>query len=235
MENSKMKPHNVIAEVVFLVLMACCVASSRAGEFTALGGVAHFNKPHDGIYWNHNQPHDVRMTTPAFGLRYDTERMWGSYSFGVQYTNFGTVKMDARAVTKDAPEAGGYIQDAGTCVGTCAPLARWKMQTDVQSVAFIGTKHWGRWSLEFGANVFETKTSGYVHEYDNNPAGRFNYSSSRYLGVGPVAGVAYRSGAWSVRAQLWRMEGRAITGDSKSAPAAMNENYQATLMVGYTF
>jgi len=197
-----------------------------------MGGVARFNQPHDGIYWNHNQPHDHRMLTPAFGLRYDTGRIWEDYSFGVQYTNFGTVTMNSLAVTTDAPYEGGYIPGAGTCVGTCAALARWKMKTETQSVAFIGARHWGRWSLEIGANVFETRTSGYVDYTDGTT---YRYSHTNFVDVGPMAGAAYRRGPWSVRAQLWRMEGRTIKGQKDSAPAAFNENFQATLMVGYTF
>lgn len=227
-------PANYICAFIALLFMLLISISpqSRAGDFTVLAGVAKFNQPHDGIYWNKNQPHDHRMNTPVFGLRYDTGRKWDVYSFGVQYTHFGNVQMDSMAVTKDAPDDGGYIPNTGTCVGTCAPLARWRMNTWTESISFIGTRHWGAWSVDVGLNLYETKTRGYVNYGDTST---FLYANTNHTDVGPMFGVTYRNGVWSLRWQLWRMEGRAITGASHSAPAAFNENYQTTLLVGRTF
>jgi len=216
----------------FFVMALLVPLSVLSGDFTIMGGVAQFNSPHDGIYWNKNQPHDHQMTPLVFALRYDVKGLIEGYSFGVQYTNFGEVKTDSVAVTKDAPEAGGYDPATGSCVGACAVTARWKMKSETQSVAFIGTKHFGQWSLEGGLNVFEVKTRGAVEYQDGST---FNYTPTRYLGVGPMAGVGYRSGNWITKLQLWRMEGRAVSGEGKSAPAAYKEDYQVTVMVGYQF
>lgn len=66
-------------------------------------------------------------------------------------------------------------------------------------------------------------------------AGEFEYNETIWLDYAPMAGVAYRSGPWSMHFQLWRMEGRTRQEDAKSAAPAFNENFQATLMVGYSF
>lgn len=221
---------------VWLMIVASGIAmhDAKAGV-TVLAGVAKFNKPADGVYWNVNQPESNQMTPPAAAIRWDGARH-GAWSAGVQYTWFGRVSMDAYAVTLDAPANGGYIPNSGgQCVGTCAPLAQWHMSSETQSVAFTMSRHFGGFSLEAGANVYEVRTKGYVNNYQNSPSGSFQYKEARYLDVGPMIGAAYQSGPWSVRGQVWRMEGKAQPGDGYSPPAVFNENYQATLMVGYTF
>lgn len=217
----------------FIILCLLCFATLSAhSQVSILAGVARFNKPSDGVYWNMNQPHDAFMTPAVLGLRYDTARR-GSYSLALQYTHFGTVKMDALAVTTDAPYQGGYIADTGTCVGTCAELARWKMESETQSIALIGVKHFGAWSFEAGLNVYEIRTKGHVENLDGSF--RFQYKEGRALDYGPMFGVAYSNGPWAGRFQVWRMEGKGHTDDGYYPPATFREDYQLTATVGYTF
>lgn len=222
---------------VFLILIiaASVVMQDAKAGVTLLVGVSQFHKPADGIYWNVNQEESNQMTPPAAAIRWDSKRH-GAWSAGVQYTWFGRVSMDAYAVTVDAPGNGGYIPDSGgQCVGSCASLAQWHMSSETQSVAFTVSRHFGGFSLEAGANVYEIRTKGYVNNYQGNPTGFFQYKEARYLDVGPMIGAAYQSGPWSVRLQLWRMEGKGAPNDGYVPPAVFNENYQATLMAGYTF
>ena len=225
-----------MSRVFWLMVLAVCIASQNAkADVTIMAGVSQFHKPSDGLYWNVNQPETNQMTPPAAAIRWDSKRH-GALSAGVQYTWFGRVTMDAYAVTVDAPFQGGYIPDSGgQCVGTCASLAQWHMSSETQSVAFTVSRHFGSFSLEAGANVYEIRTKGYVNNYQGNPGGFFQYKEARYLGVGPMIGTAYQSGPWSVRLQVWRMEGKGDPADGYVPPATFNENYQATLLAGYTF
>jgi hypothetical protein len=209
----------------YLIAFALLVVSviAQAGEFTVMGGVSMFRPPDSGTYWNNNQAYDNFMTPAAVGLRYDTTTS-GSISYGVQYTHFGEVKMDALAVSAEPPTIGGYDPSTGSCVGgTCAPLRRWRMHSDTQSIALIATKHYGNWSVEGGINVYEVKTGG------NVPDLNYQYPDARFLYATPMFGGAYRSGPWSIRAQVWIMP---TTGET---PAAFHEKGAATVMVGYTF
>lgn len=216
--------------VFWLLVLSCVVAlgseKCSGAELTVMAGFAQFEPPSDGVYWNVNQPHDMTLTPAAAAIRYD------SGAFALQYTYFGTVKVDALAVSVDAPDPGGYVRGEGRCIGTCAPLARWKMQTETQSVALIYVKRFGPWSVEGGANLYETRTKGHV-EHLNGAV--WNYKEGRYLDVGPMAGLGYQGGPWSVRFQIWRMEGKGTPGDGAIPPAAFSQNYQATLMAGYSF
>lgn len=218
---------------IIAIATLCASMSAIAGDVTLLGGIAQFQPPTDGVYWNKNQEHKMDMRLPAAGIRWDSKQTNG-YSFGVQYTYFGKVKIDAYAVSVDAPEPGGY--DAGTqsCVGPCAPLGVWHMTSEVDSIAFIGSKHVGNWSFEAGWNFFQVKTSGYVNYPSGGPV--FNYKGITYVDSNPMAGVTYRDGMASVRLQIWRMEGKQNNGmDGYEPPGAFYEGYQTTLLAGYTF
>lgn len=226
----------------FLSLLLFCT-SVFAGDFTVLGGVSKFQAPGTGTYWNHNQAHDNFMTPAAVGLRYETERS-GSISYAVQYTHFGAVTIDALAVLTDAPFPGGFDPETGGCTGPCAPLRRWKMRSDPQSVAVTMSKHFGKWSLEAGLNLYEVKTSGVVTETPESAAygiaypkhdlgvsadGQYHYPDARFLYLMPMLGIAYRDGPWSVRVQTWLMPTAGET------PAAFSEIGIFTFLVGYTF
>lgn len=211
---------------IALSALLASASTAKAGDWSVMGGAAFFQPPQSGIYWNDNQPHDNFVTPAAWAIRFDTAPVWGAWNAAVQYTNFGTVKINSLAVTADAPQQGGYDPNTGGCVGPCAPLARWKMESEVQSIAFMGVRRFNRWTLEAGLNVYEVKTRGDVL-YKNGSS--YTYPSARFLDVGPMAGVGYQSGPWSVHAQLWRMEAKGDT------PGAFNEKYQWTLMAGYSF
>jgi len=203
-----------------------------AGTITPMVGVSQFYKPEDGIYWNANQPNTSDMTPLAAGIRWDSEPHHG-WSAGVQYTYFGRAKIDAYAVTTDAPYPGGYIPNSGgQCVGACAGLAQWHMSSEAQSIAFLATRHWRGFSLEAGLNVYETRTRGYVDSYQV-VASHFTYSETTWLDYGPVVGMAYQSGPWSLRLQLWRMEGKGDSGDGYKAPTMFSPDHQWTLLAGY--
>lgn len=197
------------------------------GDITLMGGLAHFLKQDDGTYWNRNQPADIQLMSPAAGVRYDSGWM------AVQYTYFGMARVSALAVTLDAPHPGGYDRIAGACVGTCAELARWKVETETQSLAVIGVKRWGGWSVEGGVNIFEARTKANVVNTDGSL--RFQYKENRYLDYGPMFGFAYQSGPWSLRAQFWKMEGRSKPGEDEIAQGAFGAGWQQTLLAGYTF
>lgn len=217
-----------------VVLLMAIGAKSRAGEITVLAGVSQFYKPADGVYWNANQQNDFQANPLAAGLRWDSERS-GAWSWAVQYTYFGRAKMDAYAVTTDAPAQGGYIPNSGgQCVGACAGLAQWHMSSEAQSIAVLATRHWGPWSLEAGVNFYETRTRGYVDSYQT-VASHFTYAETTWLDYGPVVGAAYRSGPWSIRLQIWRMEGKGDSGDGYKAPTMFSPDRQWTLLGGYTF
>ena len=228
-----MSKSRIILWCVF-ILLAHAGGKARAGEWTAMAGVSQFYKPSDGTYWNVNQQESNQMTPAAAGLRWDSDRR-GAWSFGVQYTYFGEAKLNAYAVTTDAPAQGGYIPDSGgQCVGACAGLAQWHMSSEAQSIAVLATRHWGPWSLEAGVNFYETRTRGYVDSYQT-VASHFAYAETTWLDYGPVVGGAYRSGPWSIRLQLWRMEGKGDSGDGYKAPTMFSPDRQWTLLGGYTF
>lgn len=220
----------------WLFILALCVAGTAdhaRANVTLLGGVSVFQKPSDGLYWNHNQQNSFDLNPLAAGIRWDSKRS-GNWSVGVQYTHFGEMRVNALAVSQDAPEAGGYVPNEGTCTGPCAELARWKMTTETQSVAFILTRHVGNWSFDVGANVYETHTKGHV-VFENSGSWIWPYKEGRWLDVSPMAGVTYQHGPWSARFQYWRMEGRGSPTDPYIPPAAYCEDHQMTAMVGYTF
>lgn len=191
------------------------------------GGISKYNKTYDGIYWNVDQKNDWQLNPPVFGARYDGD------GWAAQYTHFGTVTVDAWAVTTDAPYAGGYIQGGG-CVGPCAPLAQWHMSSETQSIAVMNVRKIGNWSFELGANFFEIRTKGYVNNYPNGSV--FRYKEQVWLDVGPMAGIGYRvSNNLTVRAQVWRMEGRGDPNDGYKPPAAFREDWQGTFNAGWSF
>jgi len=227
---------------LLLIILSFC-SFAHAGEFTIMGGASMFKAPDTGTYWNANQEHDTFMTPAAVGLRWDTDKQ-GSISYGIQYTHFGEVKIDALAVLTDAPFPGGYDGTTGLCTGPCAPLRRWRMNSEVQSVAFIVTKHYDKWSIEVGANLYEAKTDGNVIEtresedygfahpvfnLGTNGKGYYQYPSARFLYIMPMFGVGYRDGPWSVRTQLWFMP---TNGDTL---AAFSEKGTLTILAGYSF
>jgi len=212
---------------IVAIILALCSISSRAGDFTVMGGMSHFTAPDSGTYWNNNQPYDNFMNPAAFGLRYDTDTK-DSWSFGIQYTHFGEVKMDALAVLTDAPYPGGYDPATGGCTGgECKPLRRWRMRSDAQSLAFIGAKHFTRWSLEGGLNIYEVKTAGNVLDTDGSSF--YKYKEARYLDVLPMFGVGYMNAPWSFRLQQWFMYAPGET------PEAFNQKGTTTVLVGYSF
>ncbi|MDE2102699.1 MAG: hypothetical protein KGL39_35975 [Patescibacteria group bacterium] len=214
-----------------LILLAPSLACA---SITPMVGVSQFYKPADGVYWNASSPDENRMTPPAAGVRWDSNRH-GDWSVGVQYTWFGRASMDAWAVTTDAPYPGGYIANSGgQCVGTCAPLAKWHMSSETQSIAFLATRHWGDFSLEAGMNVYEIRTKGSVDSYQGNPSGQFSYKETTWLDYGPVIGLAYQRGPWSLRLQAWRMEGKGDSADGYKAPSMYSPDRQYTLLAGYT-
>lgn len=217
---------------VLMIIVAGSADYARA-DVTVMAGVTKYGQPADGLYWNENQPNDLFLTPAAVGIRWDSKRLPFNISVGVQYTHFGMAKTNALAVSKDAPEQGGYIPNSGgQCVGTCAPLHRWKMESEAQSVALIAVKHFGNFGLEAGLNLYETKTRGHV----NYGTGVYTYPSGRNLATSPMFGVSYRKGPWSVRLQTWLMDGPAKYPDGKEeAPAVFNDTRTWTLLVGYTF
>jgi hypothetical protein len=219
----------------WLLLLAVIVAiysdKCSSAEVTPMLGVASFQKPSDGLYWNYNQPNSFQLNPIAAAVRVDSAPIIWNTSIGLQYTWFGTVKADAWAVSQDAPRAGGYIAGAGACMGSCASLGRWLMSTETQGIALLATKHIGNWSFEAGANLYETRTKGHVLL----PGQDWQYKEGRYLGLGPVVGAAYRIGPVSVHLQLWRMEGKGSDGDPYVPPAVFNESHQWTLLAGYSF
>ena len=217
----------------WLFILALCVGGQADAGVTLLGGVSVFQKPSDGVYWNHNQANSFDLNPMAAGIRWDSKRR-GNWSAGVQYTNFGEMRVNALAVSKDAPATGGYIADSGTCVGTCAELGRWKMTTETQSVAFILTRHVGNWSFDVGANIYETLTKGHVI-FEESGGWIWPYKEGRWLDIGPMAGVTYQDGPWSARFQYWRMEGRGSPDDPYIPPAAYKADHQMTFLLGYTF
>jgi hypothetical protein len=194
-------------------------------EVTIMGGVFFGRPPETGTYWNSNNDQYVNnMTPPAFALRYDTDKRNG-WSYGVQYTHFGTVRMDAMAVGADAPEPGGYIPETGGCVGPCRPLFRWRMESETKGISAIMTRHFNDWSFEGGLNIYEAKTKGNWTGH----GGRYDYPNTTYLGIMPMLGGTYTDGKLSLHAQVWWMPTPGWT------PAAFTEDAQMTLLVGYSF
>jgi hypothetical protein len=208
-------------KTLIALIFALLSSFSFAGEYTVMGGVSVFKMPGNGTYWNNNQPYDKDMTPAAFALRYDSGKE--GYSWALQYTHFGEVKLDALAVSTDEPYQGGFVPGNSTCVGKCAPLYRWKMRSDAQSIALIGIKNVGAWSFEAGLNLYEVKTSG------NVPDIPYDYPEARYLDVLPMFGIGYRSGPWSIKVQQWFMPAPGVT------PQAFNESGTTTILVGYTW
>lgn len=210
-------------------------AGADAQGFSMLGGVTKHGAPPDGTYWNANQPHDFKLTTPSVGIRWDSERMAYNTSFAVQYTYHGTAKTDALAVSVDAPHPGGYIQGSGgQCVGTCADLAQWKMRTRTQGVTFTGSKHWGKWSIEAGLNVYNTVTSGTVN-YQNGT--QYHYATHNYIGIGELFGVMYQDGDFFIQLRALFMDTpQRWAGNSRElAPSISNQDVTYSFMAGYKF
>jgi hypothetical protein len=225
--------------IFWLLVLAVCVALSanyaRGGEVSLMAGATRFGAPSDGTYHNVNQPSDFSgLTQPSVGVRWDSTRLPFNTSVGVQYTYFGTARTAAMAVSNDAPELGGYIPNSGGyCVGTCAPIYRWVMESEAQSVAFIAAKHFGNFSIEWGVNFYETKTRGYV-DYGT---GIYNYPNGKHTSSSEVFGLGYKYGPLSVRLQMWLMNGPSRKGSDgrEEAPAIFNDEKTYSLLVGYTF
>jgi hypothetical protein len=190
--------------VVLFVLLAAAAAHA---ELSAFLGVAQFRMPENGVYWNDNQSYDKRMTPPVGGLR------WDSQEWAVQYTAFGRVEIDAMAVTYDAPHPGGFDGSNSTCVGKCAPSARWKVHSDVHCLAGLRKFVSGNWTYELGANLCEIRTNGHVHYTDlSQLQPDYHYPESVRLSLGPVVGVQYRVGeSTQIMAQYMRIEGQGHT------------------------
>lgn len=224
--------------IFWLLVLAVCVALSanyaRGGEVSLMAGATRFGAPSDGTYWNANQSREFNLVSPAIGIRWDSKRLPFNTSVAVQYTRFGKASTDALAVHLDAPMLGGYIPNTGgQCVGPCAPLARWIMESEAQSIALIGIKHFGEFSLEWGYNFYETRTRGHVEFYDGNT--NFYYKHQQYLGASQMYGLGWQRGQWSARLQLWLMNGPFNADDLREAPAIFNDEKTWTLLVGYSF
>jgi len=198
-----------VSRALLLLVLALCTWQAKAGDFSLLAGIAKVGSPDDGTYWNRNQQHTIKLTNPVVGVRYDTTPSPGGWGVAVQAVHYGAQSIDAMAVTMDAPHAGGYDPKTGGCVGACAPLARWVMQSETSALSVLATKHWGKWSAGIGLNVFEVKTSGYV-EFESGSVWR--YPSVRYLDVGPIVEVGYSiDKRLTLRGQAMAMEGRGAT------------------------
>lgn len=216
---------------IWSLLLLCSMVSANAGEFTILGGLAKFVPQDDGTYWNRNQPSEMKLISPAAAIRYEGRS--GEYGLALQYTYFGVATVDALAVTKDAPDPGGYDRIAGACVGPCAELARWKVESEAQSIAIIGAIYFERLMLEAGLNLYEVRTKANV--VNTNGSLRFQYKENRFLDWGPMLGIGYFfDPSWSIRAQFWKMEGRSKPGEDEIAQAAFGAGFQTTLFLGYT-
>lgn len=217
------------------LLLAAVISLPAAGQgFSILAGATKFGQPSDGVYWNINQENDRKLEDKALGLRWDSERLRWNTSIAVQYTHFGKATVNALAVTRDAPDPGGYLADTGgQCVGTCAPLAQWIMKSKAQSLAFIGSKHFWGLSIEAGLNVYEAKTSGRVI-FENGRI--WHYTSQRYLGLDQMLGLSYKFGNnVTLRYQAWFMDGPFNTSKPEEAVAIFNSKTTQTLTLGYTF
>ena len=221
-------------KVIFFVLgiiVGLMLQKPAHAEISAFLGIAQFRMPENGVYWNDNQSYDKRMTPPVGGLR------WDSKHWAVQYTAFGRVETNALAVTYDAPHPGGFDGSNSTCTGPCAPLARWKMWSDVQCVAGL-YKHKlsARWSIEGGANLCEVRTNGYVHYTDPSQLQPdYHYREGRSLSLGPVVGLQYRVGNdLHIMAQYMRIEGRATDGGN-GTPANFGPDAQWILAMRQSF
>jgi len=217
-----------------ITIIAMLAATAANAQWSVMGGMSKFEKPHDGIYWNHNQHYEMDMTPPAGAIRYDWTR------WAIQYTWFGEVKTDGWAVSEDAPRPGGYIEGTGGCVGTCAELWRWKMQSETQSIAVL--YKWpfeNGFTFEAGVNLFEIRVKGHFEYPYRSPSenGINTYNEGRYLDVGPVVGLSYRSGDWSMHWQVWRMEGHVNNGRNGAAdtPPNWHEKYQQTFLLARRF
>lgn len=227
-----------MSRIFWLLFLAACVALSAnyaRGEVTVLAGATRFGAPSDGTYHNVNQPSDFSgLTQPSVGVRWDSARLPFNTSVGVQYTYFGKAKTDALAVHLDAPMAGGYIPNSGgQCVGPCAPLARWIMESEAQAVTLVAVKHLWKFSLEWGLDIYETKTRGKVEFYDGNTD--FHYKPQRHLATAQMYGIGYADGPWSARLQLRFMNGPFKADDLREAPAIFNDEKTWTLLLGYSF
>lgn len=207
-----------------------------AGEFSLLAGATRFGEPSDGTYWNKNQQHDFSgLNQIAYGARWESDRLPFNTAISVQYTNFGESKTNALAVTVDAPYPGGYIPESGgQCVGTCAPLARWVMRGEAQSVSLGINKYFGNFGIEWAAAFSETRTTGYVDNLDGSR--RYTYASGHGLEMNEMFGVSYHKGPWSVRLQSWKLMGRSgMVNGVEQAPYISNDERTTTLLVGYAF
>jgi hypothetical protein len=195
-------------------------------DVTVMAGTTWFGPADDGTYWNKNAANNKELTKTAFAIRYDTEK-WNGYGLAVQYTDFGTARMDAMASGRDAPDPGGYDPHTGSCVGPCAPQHRWVSNSSAQSVALFVTKKLGNWSIEAGVNGFQIDTHVYVYDAYQSYNGWGHHSTDGGYDFGPAVGVSYQYGPWSARWQAWLME-------SKDVIPSIFTSWTSTFLIGYT-
>jgi hypothetical protein len=214
---------------LFLIVAALLCSPTFAGEFTFLAGATWFGPADDGTYWNKNADNNKELTKTAFAVRYDTDKTVNGYSLGVQYTDFGTARMDAMASGRDAPDPGGYDPHTGSCIGPCAPQHRWVSSSSAQSVALFLTKQWkSGWFAEAGIHAFQIDTHVYVYDSCCSANAWGHNSKDGQYYIGPAIGAGYRAGHWSARWQAWQLE-------SKDPIPSIFTGITSTLMLGYTF
>jgi hypothetical protein len=194
-------------------------------DVTVMVGHTWFGPADDGTYWDAIRPHNIELEKASWGIRYDTDK-WRGYSLGVQYTNFGTARLDSMAIGADAPYPGGYSPKTKTCVGPCAPDGHWTATTAAEAFAFLLTKHYGPWSVEGGvafANIATNVTS---------PITMHNQQS---WDPGVVLGAGYAYRHLSIHLQVYQLEGKNFATDPTmgNVPSIFT-GFTTALMVGYS-
>lgn len=220
-----------------IILVAFFFNTAYAGDWSLMAGRTKFGGPSDGLYWNINKENKRDMHDTNAGIRWDSDKSSGGWSWAAQYMHFGVARTNALAVHADAPNPGGYIADSGgQCVGgTCHPVIyRWIMRSTAQSVAIMGIKHYGGLSLEAGVNFFEVKTTGRIKR--NEVTGDYwHFHPQRHIDLDLMFGIGYRMGPWTARYQVFWMDGPFNTSDIYEAPPIFVGHATQTLTLAYTF
>lgn len=199
----------VVVNLVFALLLT---AQAFAGGLTLLGGAARYETRGDGFWYQEAFPHQLGMTAPSVGIRYDFTPVKRGYGLSLGYKKIGLARTEADAQSQDA----NYDPASPTgCASTCWPASHFSGSGGISGLVLIGVKYFDPWAIEVGAWRYRPTWNVHVQPYYWNPDAppvSLDVSTDQSLRWGGVLGLRYTIKQWSVNLMYLGAIGDGYTG-----------------------
>lgn len=221
-----MKKLLIVASLFWLMVSAHAV--------TLLGGVSQFTDHGDGVWYQEAFPYQLKLRSPSVGIRWD-HRLTPSWGVAGGAIHLGRVSSTAVATGIDgyAPGDRGYNAATKACNGDCGYLSHWYGNGSVYGLFGMATYSRGPWSVDAGVLAYKPQWTmhipDWVGECRDCPPISLTLVNKAKINVGPVVGVRYSTGPWSINAHAWYTKTRG------GEPISLYNKFTYTLMLGYTF